>query len=179
MFRIFKIALAILGLAIALLVGFASLQPDDFSIVRQTTINAPPEKVYALLVSFRQWNKWSPWEGKDPGMRRSFSGPETGVGAVYEWSGNDDVGAGRMEIREAVPWSRLAIRLVFKKPIETENIVAFMLSARDGRTDVEWAMTGKQPLIGKIFGVFLNIDRMVGSDFEKGLASLKAEAEKP
>lgn len=178
MFRIVKIGLAGIVVAIALLVGFASLQPDDFSIVRQTSIDAPPEKVYALLVNFREWSKWSPWEDKDPALRRDYSGPESGVGAVYSWVGNDDVGAGRMEMREAVPWSRLSIKLVFERPLKTENTVVFVLSARDGKTDVEWAMTGKQPLIGKIFGLFVNIDRMVGSDFEKGLAALKAAAEK-
>lgn len=178
MFRIIKIAVACLAVVVLLVVGFAALQPDDFSIVRQTSIKAPPEKIYALLVDFRKWRAWSPWERIDPEMERSFSGAAEGVGAVYAWKGSDDVGAGRMEIREAVPWSRVAIRLVFERPMAADNNVVFMLSERGDATDIEWAMTGRQPLVGKIFGLFVNIDRMVGADFEKGLAALKAEAEK-
>ncbi len=179
MFRIIRIAAAVIAVVIVLVVGFAALQPDDFSIVRNGTINAPPEKVYGLLVNFHQWSRWSPWEKLDPGMKRSFSGPDEGVGARYAWEGNDDVGSGSMEIREAVPWSRVAIRLVFSAPMAADNTVVFTLVPRDGRTEIEWAMTGTQPLIGKIFGLFVNIDRLVGADFEKGLATLKTEAEKP
>lgn len=179
MLRIVKIATACIAVAIALVVGFASLQPEDFSIARQTTINAPPEKIYALISSFHQWNRWSPWEKLDPALQRSFSGTDEGLGARYAWVGNDTVGTGNMEIREAVPWTRISIRLIFEKPMVADNTVVFMLSPRDGVTDIEWAMTGKQPLIGKVFGLFVDIDRMVGSDFEKGLAALKAEAEKP
>lgn len=175
--RIMKIAAAGLAVVIALVVGLASLQPDEFSIVRQASIKAPPEKVYAFLVDFRKWNSWSPWDQKDPAMQRSYSGPAAGVGAQYRWNGNDDFGAGIMEIREAVPWSRVAIRLTFERPMATTNTVVFMLSARDEGTDIEWAMTGRQPLIGKIFGLFVNIDRLVGADFERGLATLKTRAE--
>ncbi len=179
MLRIIKYAAALLAVAIVLVIGFASLQPDDFSIVRQTSIDAPPEKIYPLLVNFHAWNRWSPWEHTDPDLKRAFQGPDEGVGAIYSWVGNDKVGSGRMEIRQAVPWSRVAIRLTIERPMAADNNVVFMLSPRDGGTDVEWAMTGEQPLVAKIFGLFFNIDRLVGSDFEKGLAALKAEAEKP
>ncbi|MBB4063440.1 SRPBCC family protein [Gellertiella hungarica] len=178
MWKALKYAVALLFVAAVLVVGFASLQPDTFSVVRQTTIQATPEEIYPLLVNFREWARWSPWEKLDPNLQRQFSGPEEGVGAAYAWEGNDDVGAGSMEIREAVPWSRVSIRLKFKRPMEADNTIVFMLTPRDGATDIEWAMTGNQPLVGKIFGLFFNIDRIVGRDFEKGLATLKAEAEK-
>lgn len=163
-------------LVIAVLVA-AALQPDTFRIQRSTLVNAPPEKVFALIDDFHAWGSWSPWEKLDPGLRRTHSGAPRGQGAVYAWEGNPKVGSGRMEILESTPPSRLLIKLDFLKPFEAHNQAEFSFTAEGGSTRVVWAMTGPQAFPMKAMGLFMNMDRMVGSDFEKGLASIKQIAE--
>jgi len=167
----------VLLLALALVLGWAATQPDNFRIERAITIDAPPERIFPLINDYRTWALWSPWEKKDPGMQRTHSGADTGVGAVYEWSGNRDVGSGRMEIIQSVPDSRIAIDLHFMTPFEARNTTEFVLEPRDGSTVVTWAMYGPSPFISKLMGLFMSMDTMVGGDFEAGLASLKKQAE--
>ena len=151
---------------------------DEFEVKREATIAAPPEKVYGLLADFHQWPEWSPWEGLDPDMQRTHSGAPSGVGAVYEWDGNRKAGAGRMEITEAQPSSRIKLDLQFLKPFKSRNTTTFELAPRDGGTQVTWRMVGPKTLMVKIMGIFSSMDKMVGKDFEKGLAQLDDAAKK-
>jgi uncharacterized protein YndB with AHSA1/START domain len=169
--------------AVVLLVAIAAIlvlamKPDTFRITRAITVKAPPEKIFPLIADFRAWSAWSPWEKRDPALKRSYGGSASGKGAVYEWEGNSKVGKGRMEIIDAPPPSRLAIKLDFLKPFEAHNTAEFTLTPRENTTDVTWAMHGPNLFIGKVMSLFVSMDRMVGKDFETGLANLKAEAER-
>jgi uncharacterized protein YndB with AHSA1/START domain len=163
---------------IAAVLILAATKPDTFRVQRAASIKAPPEKIFALINDFNRWGTWSPWEKKDPEMKRTFGATTSGKGAVYAWEGNKNVGQGRMEIAESVPPSRITIKLDFVKPFEAHNIVEFTLEPQGDATNVTWAMQGDAPYFAKIIHVFFNMDRMVGKDFETGLANLKAAAEK-
>ena len=163
---------------ILLLIVLAARKPDTFRIERATTIQAPPEKVFPLVNDFHAWPGWSPWEKLDPNLKRTFAGPANGTGTVYQWEGNKKVGAGRMEIKEAVAPNRITIQLDFIKPFAAHHLAEFTMIPQAGGTTVTWTMDGKQPLILKVMTLFMSMDRMVGKDFEKGLANLKALAEK-
>lgn len=169
---------ALAVVALVALLAHASSRPDTFRVQRSIRIQAPPEKVFAFLSDFRRWSAWSPWEGRDPAMRRTLSGAPAGKGSVYEWTGNSRVGQGRMEIIHSVPPAALRVQLDFIKPFQAHNVAEFVLSGSGGSTDVTWAMYGPAPFLSKLMGVFMSMDRMVGRDFEAGLASLKAAAEK-
>jgi len=168
----------VVAVLIAGVLMFAATKPDTFRVQRAASIKAPPEKVFAFIDDFNRWGTWSPWEKKDPAMKRTFGAATSGKGAVYAWEGNRDVGQGRMEIAESVPPSRIRIKLDFLKPFEAHNIVDFTLASKGDATNVTWAMQGDTPYFGKIIHVFINMDNMVGKDFETGLANLKAAAEK-
>jgi uncharacterized protein YndB with AHSA1/START domain len=174
MLRIIGIILVVL-LAAALII--AATKPDEFRVQRSATIHAPPDKIYGYLEDFHRWSAWSPWEKMDPAMTRTFGERSSGVGATYAWSGNRKVGQGRMEIVEAVPASRLKVRLNFLKPFEAHNTAAFTLVPTGDSTTVTWVMEGTNRFVGKLISVFVSMDRMVGKDFETGLANLKAAAE--
>lgn len=173
-----KKILGVIAVLLVLVLAYAATLPDSFRVERSTVIKAPPEKVFAYLNDFQKFGAWSPWEHIDPEMKRFFSGPATGVGSVYEWSGNGEVGAGRMEITDQVPNAKVTIKLDFLKPFKTENITDYTLQAVPEGTSVTWAMSGSSPYIAKVIGVFVSMDKMVGKDFERGLANLKAVAEK-
>ena len=175
--KIMKIALIVLALAIAGVLGFAATKPDFFRVQRSASIKAPPEKIAAVLADFHGWDAWSPWEKMDPAMKRSYSGAPKGKGAVYAWEGNGKVGQGRMEITDAAP-ARVAMNLDFVKPFEAHNKVEFLLAPKGDATEVSWSMVGPVPYFAKVLHVFVDMDRMVGGQFEAGLANLKAVAEK-
>jgi len=164
------------GLAVVVVLALAASRPDAFRIARSGSMKAPPERVLAQIADFRAWSAWSPWEKLDPRLKRTFSGAASGKGAVYAWEGNKDVGVGRMEILEATP-SRVAIQLDFLKPFEAHNAAEFALSADGGTTTVTWTMTGSSPFFMKVMGLFVDMDKMIGKNFEDGLASLKAVTE--
>ena len=178
MLKILLIIVAAIVVLLLAVVVFASTKPDTFHVERSATINAPPEKIYPLLNDFNQWQSWSPYEKKDPAMKRTFAGATSGQGAVYSWDGNSDVGAGRMEITEATPSSKVQIKLDFIRPFEGHNVATFTLSPAPQGTTVTWAMDGPAPLIAKVMGLFFNMDTMIGGDFALGLENLKAIAEK-
>ncbi len=171
------IALVLLAAIIGLL-AFATTKPDTFSVQRSASIKAPPDKVFALVNDFHAWPKWSPWEKLDPAMKRTHSGAASGKGTVYEWSGNSDVGAGRMEITDAAAPSKLVIKLDFITPFEGHNITEFTFDGQGDSTQVTWNMHGPAPFVSKLMQVFVSMDKMIGKDFEAGLGNLKAEAEK-
>jgi hypothetical protein len=176
MFKFIAIAVVVLIAAVLIL---AATKPDTFRVQRAASIKAAPERLFALINDFERWGAWSPWEKKDPGMKRSLSSPASGVGATYAWQGNKEVGQGRMEIATSVPSSRVAIKLDFVKPFEAHNLVQFTLEPDGDATRVTWSMEGKTPYYAKIIHVFIDMDSMVGKDFETGLANLKAAAEEP
>ena len=171
------ILIAVVVLVIALLI-FAATKPDSFQVQRTASVKASPEKIFPLIDDFQNWGAWSPYENKDPAMKRTRSGPATGKGAVYEWDGDKNVGKGRMEITESSPASKIVIQLDFFKPFEAHNIAEFALEPQGDYTKVTWAMHGPAPFISKLMQVFINFDNMIGKDFEAGLANLKAVAEK-
>lgn len=175
--------LKMIGIGVAVVIAgiliLAAMQPDNFKIERKGAIKAPPEKVFGFLNDFKNWTAWSPWEKKDPAMKRNFGPVTAGKGATYAWEGNKNVGIGNMEIAESAPPTKLAIRLNFVKPFEANNLVNFTLTPAAGGTEVTWSMEGKNNFMSKIMQVFMSMDKMVGPDFEAGLANLKAAAEKP
>ena len=175
---IILIVVALLVVAVAAVLIIAATKPDIFRIQRSITIKAAPDKIFPLINEFRNWASWSPYEHRDPAMRRTFSGAASGNGAVYEWEGNSNVGAGRITITDSVPSSKVMIDLDMLKPFEAHNKVEFTLEPRGDITNVTWAMAGSTPYLAKIMHVFMNVDRMVGGDFEAGLASMKSVAEK-
>lgn len=172
-----KIALAVVVLVAAVLL-FAATRPDSFRVQRSTSIKAPAEKLFPLIADFHAWGAWSPWEKLDPTMKRTHSGAPSGKGAVYAWDGNNEVGAGRMEIAEVSAPSRLSIKLDFSRPMEGHNTAEFTLVPKGDASEVTWAMFGPNPYLSKLIGLFLDMDKMIGKDFETGLANLKALAEK-
>jgi len=175
MLKSIAIAFAVLILGV---LGYAATRPDTFRVERSATIKAPPDKVYALIDDLKRWEAWSPWEKKDPAMKRTFSAATQGKGATYAWQGNKDVGRGSMEIVDSMAPSRIAIKLDFVEPFEAHNQVEFTLTAKGDATEVRWAMQGPVPYFAKIIHMFMDMDQMVGKDFETGLANLKAAAEK-
>src|SRR3982075_2341467 len=178
MFEIIAIIAVVLAIAIAILLILAATKPDTFSVRRATTVEAPPERIFPLINDFHQWGTWSPYETKDPAMKRTYSGTASGKGAVYAWQGNKNVGSGRMEILDSSVPSKIVIKLDFFAPFEGHNTAEFTMLPQGDVTNLTWRMHGPVPFIAKIMHVLMNIDRMVGKDFEVGLANLKRLTEK-
>lgn len=146
---------------------------NTYRVERSATIPASPAAIYALLADFHEWPKWSPWEEIDPDMKRTFSGPSSGLGATYAWQGNRKAGEGRMEIIEENEPEALVIKLDFVKPFKSQNTTRFALTPRGDATEVTWTMVGPTTMATKIMGIFKSMDKMIGPDFEKGLAKLE------
>jgi uncharacterized protein YndB with AHSA1/START domain len=170
--------LVIVVIGIVAVLILAAMKPDTFEVRRSIAINAPPERVYPLIADFKAWGAWSPWEKKDPNLKRSYSGPESGAGSRYAWAGDKNVGEGSMEITEAAAPSKVGLKLDFIRPFEAHNDVVFALQPQGPATNVTWTMTGPVPYLAKIMHVVFNMDKMVGGDFEAGLAAMKAQAER-
>jgi len=168
----------LIALAVIIVLGLAASKPDSFTVERSIRVNAPATSVFPRLNDFREWDNWSPWAKKDPDMQHSISGSETGVGSIYEWSGNREVGQGRMEITESTPASHLRIKLDFLKPFEAHNIAEFELEQHQQESEVRWTLSGPNSFMAKIISVFASMDKMVGKDFEQGLSNLKTLVEK-
>ncbi|HTL02300.1 MAG TPA: SRPBCC family protein [Vicinamibacterales bacterium] len=171
-----KIILVVIVLLVGGVLLVASTRPDALHVERAADVKAPPEKIFPLINDFHSWGSWSPYEKKDPGMKRTYSGATAGKGAIYEWDGNSDVGQGRMEILDSTP-SQIRIKLDFMKPLEGHDIATFTMKPDGNATKVTWAMDGPTPFLGKLIGVFMNMDTMIGTDFEAGLANLKTLTE--
>ena len=172
------IIVAVVAALLGGLFGFAATKPNSFRIQRTTRINAPPQKIFPMINDFHHWTAWSPWEQLDPNLKRKYSGAASGPGAVYDWSGNGKAGTGRMEIKDVATGRKVVIQLDFIKPIKAQNTAEFTLSPQGATTEVTWAMYGPSRFMSKVISVFMNMDKLVGKDFEKGLAALKVEAEK-
>lgn len=166
------VAIVILGFVIVV-----ALQPTDFRIVRTGTISASPADVFPHVSDFHQWPAWSPWAKLDPTMTQTYEGPQAGVGASTAWNGNNQVGEGRMTIMESRPSELIRIKLEFKRPFQATNTAEFTFKPNGNQTAVEWSMIGQRNFMFKAFGLFMNMDKLVGGDFEKGLASMKSVLE--
>ncbi|MBO9539455.1 SRPBCC family protein [bacterium] len=171
-----------IGIVVAALLGglliFAATKPDTFTIQRSASIKASPEALYAQISDFHRWADWSPYDKLDPAMKKTYRGAESGVGAIYEWEGSDKVGQGNMEIVEAVPGAKVVTKLNFVKPFQANNVAEFTLETKGDTTHVTWAMRGPNSYMSKVMCIFIDMDKMVGKDFETGLGNLKALAEK-
>ena len=180
MIEIIIVVAVVLAIAVAAVLILASTKPDSFAVQRSAVMQAPAERIFPLINDFQEWAKWSPWENKDPAMKRSFSGPRSGNGAIYAWDGNKNVGSGRMEILDASQPSKITIKLDFFKPFEGHNTAEFTFAPERGTsaTNVIWVMRGSSPFMSKVMQVFMNFDAMIGRDFEAGLANLKKITEK-
>jgi len=173
------IILAIAGVVVAATLIYAATRPGTMRFERSTVINAPAEKIFAILNDFRQWGLWSPYEKKDPDMKRDFSGPATGVGSVYDWNGDKNIGEGRLTIIESTPYSHILLTIAFVRPGKFTNTIEFTLTPEPtGGTKFTWAMYGACPFMFKLMGVFFNMEKMMDADFQAGLRDLKAATEK-
>jgi hypothetical protein len=176
-----KVALVIIAVLVVGVVGilaYAATRPDTFRVQRSVAIKATPDKIFPLINEFRNWPEWSPYEKKDPAMKRALGSATSGKGATYAWDGDKNVGEGRMEITDASPPSKVIIKLDFLRPFEAHNTAEFTLAPKGESTDVTWAIHGPNLFIGKVMGLFINMDNMIGKDFEAGLANLKSLAER-
>ena len=168
-----KFTLIAVAAVVVLFLVVVALKPGRFRIVRSATIAASPDAVFEQVNDFRKWRNWSPWEKKDPALQRSYEGPAEGPGAVYAWAGNKEVGEGRMTLTQSQPGQFVRIRLEFLKPFAMTNVAEFSFEPKGDDTVVTWAMAGENNFVCKAFGMFVDMDEMVGADFEKGLASMK------
>ena len=151
--------------------------PDTYTVQRSASIAAPPQAVYSHVVDFHRWTAWSPWDDIDPQLQRTYSGADSGTGAKYAWSGNRKAGEGTMEIIEATEGSSVKIALEFLKPFKSSSTTSFELRSDGDSTSVTWTMSGPKTLMTRLMGIFKSMDNMIGPDFEKGLAQLKAAVE--
>jgi uncharacterized protein YndB with AHSA1/START domain len=171
-----KIFIVLLVL-VAVFVAVVAMQSPDFRITRSTTIAAPPSTVFAQVNDFHNWKAWSPWAKIDPAMKETYEGPPSGVGAIYSWQGNQEVGEGRMTILESRPNELVKIKLEFLKPFAATNTAEFTFKAAGDQTTVDWSMYGTKNFMMKAVHLFMSMEKMIGPDFEKGLAAMKATAE--
>lgn len=165
------VAVVLLGLGVAI-----ATRPDSFRIERRATLAAPAEVIFGYVNDFHRWAEWSPWEKLDPNLKRIFEGPSTGVGASYAWEGNAKAGQGKMTMRESQPNERIAIELHFIKPFEAEHLAEFAFRPSASGVEVTWSMSGKNKFMSKAFAFFFDQDKLIGKDFEQGLAKLGAVA---
>jgi hypothetical protein len=166
-----------LGLVAILFVTVVAGHPDEFVVSRATRISAPPERIFPHVNELRNWEAWNPWGRLDPNCKMTYEGPPAGVGASFAWSGNNKVGAGRNTITESRPYAFVGFRLEFFKPMAGTNAAQFTFEPEDSQTLVTWTMSGKYNLFSKIFGLVVNCDKMIGDQFDKGLAQMKALVE--
>ena len=178
MFEIIAIIAVVLAIAIAAVLVLAATKPNALRVQRAITIKAPADRIFPLINDFHQWVTWSPYENKDPAMKRTYSGADSGKGAVYDWEGNKNVGSGRMEILDTSAPSKIVIKLDFFKPIEGHNTAEFTMLPQGDVTNLTWVMHGPAVLMTRVMQVFINLDHMIGRDFEVGLANLKQLTEK-
>jgi uncharacterized protein YndB with AHSA1/START domain len=178
MLEVIVIVALILAVAIAAVLVMAMTKSSTLRVQRSININAPPERIFPLISDFHQWLHWSPYEQKDPAMKRTYEGAANGEGAVYAWNGDKNVGSGRMEILEASAPQKIVIKLDFFTPFEGHNTAEFTMLPQGDGTHVTWLMHGPARFMTRLIQVFMNLDNMIGKDFEAGLAKLKTITEK-
>ena len=177
MLKTLGILAVIVAVVVAGILIYAATKPDSFRVERTVAMKAPPGKIYPLINDLKAWTAWSPYEKKDPAMKRTYGDVTAGKGATYAWDGDKNVGQGSMEILESSP-DKVVIKLDFIAPFEAHNTGEFLLRPKGDVTDVTWAIYGPSPFVSKVIGTFVSFDNMIGKDFEQGLADLKAVVEK-
>lgn len=177
MLDILLVILAVLAVAVLAALAIAAMKPNAFRVDRSIDIEAPAAKIFPLLNDLRGQAAWSPWDQKDPTMKRTYSGAESGKGAVYVWDGNKDIGSGRQEIVETTPHSDIKIKMDFIRPFEAHNMVEFLLRPQGNATNVTWAISGPMPFMFRVMSLFCTMDKMIGKEFDTGLANLKTLVE--
>jgi len=170
-------AIVVIVLAVAIFCVVVAMQPSRYHVERSASISAPPAVVFNQVNDFHKWEAWSPWAKLDPNMKTTYEGAPAGTGAMYSWTGNDQVGQGRMTITDSKPGELVKIKLEFTKPFAATNATDFIFAPQGNQTSVKWTMEGDNNFIGKAFGLFMSMDKMIGGDFEKGLAQMKSVAE--
>lgn len=173
---VLKILIALVVI-VAVLAVVVATRPSEFRVQRTTTISAPAPVVFAQVNDFRKWEAWSPYVKRDPAMKKTFEGTPAGVGAIYTWSGNNEVGEGRTTIIESRPSELIRVKLEFVRPFAATSIAEFTFKPEGERTAVTWSLRGHNNFIAKAMGLVVNMDRMIGGDFETGLAQMKSAAE--
>jgi Polyketide cyclase / dehydrase and lipid transport len=171
------IALAVIGAIVLVFVGVIAMQPAEFRVVRTANMSAKAPEVFAQVNDFHNWEAWSPWAKLDPAIRNTYEGPSSGTGAIYTWAGNDEVGEGKMTITESRPSDLVRINLEFLKPFASSCITEFTFVPEGNQTAVTWSMAGKNTFVTKAVHLFMNMDKMIGGDFEKGLEQMKSVVE--
>jgi hypothetical protein len=171
------IILVAIAVVLATAIGIVAMQPSAFAVTRTATFSAPPAAVFAQVDDFHCWQAWSPWAKIDPACVNTFSGPAAGVGASFSWNGNKKVGAGRMTISASNKHELVRIDLQFTRPFRARNVAEFTFTQAGNQTIISWTMNGRNGLIGKAFAMFVDCDKMIGGDFEKGLAAMKSVVE--
>jgi uncharacterized protein YndB with AHSA1/START domain len=166
------LAVIVIGLVIVI-----AMQPAEFRVARSTKVSAPPSEVFAQVVDFHKWEAWNPWGKIDPAMQQSYEGAPAGTGAVYLWNGNKEVGAGRMTIIESRPSELIRIKMEFFKPFAGTSTAEFAFKPEGNQTAVTWSMAGENNFMAKAIHLFMNMDKMIGGQFDNGLAQMKAQAE--
>ncbi len=172
-----KIIFSAVAVIVVVLIVIVSMRPDEFRIVRSASISAPPAVVFAQVNDLHKWQEWSPWAKLDLTVKNTFEGPSAGTGAIFSWAGNNKVGEGRMTITESHPDDLVRFKLEFLKPFKANNTAEFTFRPEGNQTVVTWRMSGQNNFMCKVVGLFMNCDKMVGGDFEKGLASLRSVSE--
>ncbi|MGB5104889.1 MAG: SRPBCC family protein [Steroidobacteraceae bacterium] len=173
----FKIILLVTAVVIAGVILYAASRPDTFRVARTAIVKAPPEAIFPLIDNLHAGEEWSPYYRKDPAMKGTYSGPDRGAGATFEFAGNKDVGSGRVTVIGSEAPGKGTMRLQMFKPIAADNVVEFTLVPRGDATEVTWAMHGRQPFVGKVMSLVFDMDKMIGTDFATGLGNLKAVVE--
>ncbi|TAJ81721.1 MAG: polyketide cyclase [Gallionellaceae bacterium] len=171
-------SLIVIALVIAAILIYAATRPDTFRVERSATFKATPAQVFAQINDFHNWPAWSAWERKDPGMKKTHSGAASGVGAVYAWEGNQNVGKGSMTLTESIPNQKVQIKLDFISPFEGHNMADLVLQPQGDGTQLVWSMYGTMAFVPKVMGLFFDMDKMIGKDFEDSLNNLRAVVEK-
>jgi uncharacterized protein YndB with AHSA1/START domain len=169
---------AVVALVVLAILVIAAFRPGSIQILRSRSIQATPDKVFALIEDFHNWKQWAPQDVDDPALKRTFSGPEHGLGAASEWSGSRNSGQGKMLIVESEPPKKLSIKVDFVKPFEAHNVNEFTLEPAGASTLVTWKMQGTNAYFMKVMGIFMNMDKVMGEHFERGLDNLKIVSEK-
>lgn len=171
--------LALIAVAVIALLLYASTRPSEFRVTRSQKMSAPPGAIFAQLNDLKKWAAWSPWDQMDPAMKKTYEGAESGEGATYAWAGNKNVGEGKMTIIESKPNESLTIKLEFYKPMAGVSTAQFDLTPDGDGTNVTWSMDGTNNFVAKVVCLFMDMDKMIGGNFEQGLTQLKAIVEKP
>ena len=172
-----KRVLVALGVLVVAFVALVSMQPSEFRVARTTTISAPAPAVFAHVNDFHEWEAWNPWGKIDPAMKQTYAGAPAGAGAIYTWVGNMEVGEGRMTIIESRPSELIRIKLEFLKPLATTSVAEFTFQPQGDRTVVTWRMVGESNFMAKAIHLVMDVDKMVGDQFEQGLARMKSVVE--